>query len=79
MACTWAVESVVIAHLENQLIYLKNKSDVHAYNAVHSILEDEINHRDFGQQHGGKNNIWYKPLRNLISMFTEIVIRFGMR
>lgn len=46
MACTWAVESVVINHLQNQLIYLSSKSDIDAYNTVKSILEDEINHRD---------------------------------
>ena len=44
MACTWAVESVVINHLQEQLIYLKNKNDQPAYKAVQSILEDEEMH-----------------------------------
>lgn len=79
MACTWAVESVVVNHLENQLIYLANKNDTKAYEAVASILDDEKNHRDTGYNEGGTKNVFYQPLRCIISSFTEIVIRFGMR
>lgn len=77
-ACTWAVESVVIEHLESQLIYLKGKGDHKAYEAVNSILDDEKNHRDVGAG-SGATNVWYKPLRFCISLFTETTIRFGMR
>jgi len=77
-ACTWAVESVVIEHLENQLIYLEERGDQQAYDAVYSILDDEKNHRDIGSGTGA-TNIWYKPLRFCISLFTEATIRFGMR
>ena len=77
-ACTWAVESVVIEHLENQLIYLKKKGDEQAFAAVNSILDDEENHRDVGAG-SGATNIWYRPLRFCISLFTETTIRFGMR
>ncbi len=79
MACTWAVESVVINHLHNQLEYLKSKEDISAYETVESILEDEENHRDTGFNQGGADNIWYQPLRYCISGFTEVIIRFGMR
>ena len=77
-ACTWAVESVVIEHLENQLIYLKEQADDRAYDAVSSILEDEKKHRDIGGGTGA-TNMWYKPLRFFISLFTEATIRIGMR
>ncbi|MCU5783153.1 ubiquinone biosynthesis protein COQ7 [Alcanivorax balearicus MACL04] len=79
MACTWAVESVVVNHLNNQLHYLKGKHDEMAYSTVASVLEDEENHRDIGGGYGGRDNIWYGPLRLSISVFTEVVIRFGMR
>ena len=79
MACTWAVESVVVNHLENQLIYLANKNDNKAYEAVASILADEKNHRDTGYIQGGTSNVFYQPLRVMISLFTEVIIRFGMR
>jgi 3-demethoxyubiquinol 3-hydroxylase len=79
MACTWAVESVVINHLHNQLVYLSSKNDGAAYDCVQSILDDEVNHRDTGFNHGGTSNILYAPFRFMVSMFTESVIRFGMR
>lgn len=79
MACTWAVESVVINHLQNQLTYLSNKNDVAAYNVVKAILDDEINHRDTGFHQGGTSNFLYAPFRFAVSLFTECVIRFGMR
>lgn len=79
MACTWAVESVVVEHLNAQLAYLDSTRDVHASQTVRAILNDEINHRREGQFHGGATNIWYQPLRCAIKLFTEAVIRFGMR
>jgi len=79
MACTWAVESVVVDHLHNQIAFLKSKNDIEALEAVEAILEDEQNHRDIGFEEGGAGNILYKPLRFAISTFTEGVIRIGMR
>jgi ubiquinone biosynthesis monooxygenase Coq7 len=78
MACTWAVESVVTEHLKNQLVYLTEKNDTAAYQAVNSILQDEQHHRDTGLNEGGKN-IFYFPFWFCVSLFTEGVIRFGMR
>jgi 3-demethoxyubiquinol 3-hydroxylase len=78
MACTWAVESVVIDHLHNQLAYLEEKADAEAYAAVKSILDDEKNHRDAGQEYG-ESNVLFAPFRFVISAFTEGVIRIGMR
>lgn len=79
MACTWAVESVVIDHLLSQIEFLEQKGDIAALTAVQAILEDEQNHRDTGFEEGGTQNILYQPLRFIISTFTEGVIRFGMR
>ena len=78
MACTWAVESIVTSHLKKQLVYLESIGDKEAYIAVHSILADEEHHRDIGDVEGGKY-FWFAPFRFLISLFTEAVIRFGMR
>lgn len=79
MACTWAVENVVVNHLQNQITYLQAKDDIEALKTVEAILEDEQNHRDTGFESGGTENILYQPLRFIISTFTEGVIRFGMR
>jgi len=79
MACTWAVENVVVNHLHNQIAYLRERDDLEALETVEAILEDEQNHRDVGFKEGGTGNFLYKPLRFAISTFTEGVIRFGMR
>ncbi len=79
MACTWAVESVVVSHLQDQIAYLQARDDIEALKTVEAILEDEQNHRDTGFDSGGTENILYNPLRFIISTFTEGVIRFGMR
>lgn len=79
MACTWAVESVVVNHLQDQIAYLQARDDIEALKTVEAILEDEQNHRDTGFDSGGTENILYNPLRFIISTFTEGVIRFGMR
>ncbi len=79
MACTWAVESVVVNHLDNQIAYLSQKQDKEALETVEAILEDEKNHRDVGFEEGGASNVLYFPVRFAISTFTEGVIRFGMR
>lgn len=79
MACTWAVEKVVVCHLEEQIAYLRDKDDQCALSTVEQILEDEQNHRDVGFEEGSTGDLLYQPLRFAISMFTEGVIRFGMR
>lgn len=78
MACTWAVESVVVGHLKEQMIYLKDTQDIEAYQAVKSIYDDEVNHMDTGFVDGGKGGIIYGAFRFAVSTFTEGVIRFGM-
>ena len=78
MACTSAVESVVTSHLKKQLVYLESIGDKEAFQAVHSILEDEEHHRDVGNAEGGEY-FWYAPFRFFVSLFTKAVIRFGMR
>lgn len=78
MACTWAVESIVTSHLREQLVYLEAIGDTEAYQAVHSILADEEHHRDVGNIEGGKYFL-FAPFRFMVSTFTEVIIRFGMR
>jgi len=79
MSCTWAVESVVTEHLENQLVYLKSIGDHRAIDAVQAILEDEQHHRDIGKKEGGADAFLYIPLRWSVLFFTKSVIAFGMR
>jgi ubiquinone biosynthesis monooxygenase Coq7 len=78
MACTWAVESVVTEHLESQLLYLEKIGDTAAVETVREIINDEEHHRDVAFADEGMNAL-FGPFRFLVRMFTEGVIRFGMR
>lgn len=77
-ATTFAVESVVLAHLQAQTEHLK-VHDPHAYTAVLSIIVEEQEHHDHALLALKGKNIWTKPLVSLVSFCTESIIRFGMR
>lgn len=77
MACTAAVENVVLGHLQRQLQYLEGR-DSAAHAAIASIVADEEAHRDVGETEGG-NNPWYKPVRFVVAQATELVIWLGMK
>lgn len=77
MACTAAVETVVLGHLHKQLQYL-GPYDAEAHAAVLSIIADEEAHRDVGEAEGG-NSIWYRPVRVVVAHATEFVIWLGMK
>ncbi len=77
MACTAAVESVVTAHLQEQMTILTD-IDIQAYNAVESILADEEEHLELGLSQGGDGVLLW-PVRLLVGAATESVIWLGMR
>lgn len=75
---TYAVENVVLEHLEHQLSYLKDTSP-DAYIAVSSIYEDEKEHHDHAKAQIQGRKLTSKILIRVIRGCTEAVIRFGMR
>jgi len=77
-ATTYAVESVVLKHLEHQLSYLKDSSP-NAYIAVSSIYEDEKAHHDQAKAQMQDKKLISKILIKVIRGCTEAVIWFGMR
>lgn len=78
MACTAAVETVVLVHLEGQLKALLAIEDKEAYQAVEKIVEDEKMHQEQGASEG-TNSILYKPFYSAVGLSTEAVIWLGMR
>lgn len=79
MACTAAVETVVLKHLEEQLAALAETGDAEAHVAVAKIIEDEKHHQAVG--HAGENRdcIFYQPFVAIIKASTEMVIWLGMK
>ena len=77
LACTAAVETVVLDHLSRQLIYLRQLGDWRAVATIESILSEEIEHRDTGARGGGAS-LLYKVLYALVAPGTACVIAIGM-
>ena len=77
-ATTFAVEHVVLEHLEHQLSYLK-ETNSDAFECVAAIVADEQEHHDHAEHNLSKDNWLNKLLIVIIKMSTEGVIRFGMR
>jgi ubiquinone biosynthesis monooxygenase Coq7 len=77
MACTAAVETVVLKHLQRQLDHLRRVGDMRALAAIESILQDEIEHRETGAEKQG--SLIYAPVYTVIAPATALVIKLGMR
>ena len=77
-ATTYAVENVVLEHLQYQLGYLKSH-DSYAYNCVNEIVIDELEHHDTAASQIDPNSILTKALIKIVKLCTEAVIGFGMR
>ncbi|WP_078118462.1 demethoxyubiquinone hydroxylase family protein [Thiosocius teredinicola] len=78
MACTAAVETVVLRHLEDQLQALSALGDIEAYQAVSQIIQDEQAHQEAGRAERVEC-LFYKPFVAVVEAATEAVIWLGMR
>tara|TARA_R110000868_G_scaffold6363_14_gene36188 strand:- start:759 stop:1250 length:492 start_codon:yes stop_codon:yes gene_type:complete len=77
-ATTYAVEHVVLRHLEKQICQLQGV-DSDALSCVIRIVEDEQSHHDAAVSKLQKENILVSLLIHIVGFSTEQVIRFGMR
>jgi len=77
-ATTFAVEHVVLGHLEHQMNFLKDV-DHAAYNCVNRIYADEKAHHDTAEQQIKSDGFLTRSLIEIVKFSTGQVIRFGMR
>lgn len=77
-ATTYAVEDVVITHLEHQMSYLKNASQ-ETFLAVSAIYEDEKSHHEAAKSDMNSEKFISRTIVTIIKRCTEAVIWFGMR
>ena len=77
-ATTYAVENVVLTHLEHQMVYLKT-NDTDAHDCVAKIYQDEKEHHDTAADQIDENSFLAKGLIRIVKMSTEGVIAIGMR
>lgn len=77
-ATTAAVESVVLRHLEQQLVVLRG-NDPAAVSAISAIVTEEQQHHDHSASQVQAGKFWPKVLTPIVSASTETVIWLGMR
>lgn len=77
-ATTVAVESVVLRHLEQQLIELRDV-DAPAVAAISAIVTEERLHHDQAASHVPETSLWSRLLAPAVSSATESVIWLGLR
>ena len=77
-ATTVAVESVVLRHLEHQLLLLRGV-DAAAVEAINAIAEEERAHHDQAATHVDERGVLYRVLRPIVSFATQTVIWLGMK
>jgi ubiquinone biosynthesis monooxygenase Coq7 len=77
-ATTVAVESVVLRHLQQQVLVLRD-NDVPAVAAISAIVAEEQQHHDRSAGHAPAGGFWSKVLMPVVSASTEAVIWLGMR
>ncbi len=78
MATTYAVENVVLQHLEHQSDFLKIDHP-EAHNCVQKIIKDEQDHHDHAFDNLDMTKFTSKLVEKTVRFCTEAVIRFGMR
>lgn len=76
-ATTYAVEHVVLAHLDQQMDALV-KTDKGTWNIISEILSDERSHHDEAESALNMNGFWAMTLTPVVALSTESVIWFGM-
>lgn len=77
-ATTVAVERVVLRHLQQQLVALRDH-DASAVAAISAIVDEEQQHHDRSVAHAPVGGAWLKVLAPVVSASTEAVIWLGMR
>jgi ubiquinone biosynthesis monooxygenase Coq7 len=77
-ATTFAVESVVLRHLEEQLLQLEHR-DQDAYSAILDIVQEEREHHHQGEQLMQAGRFWPSVITPVVRVSTEAVIWLGMK
>lgn len=75
---TYAIESVVLEHLDGQLKYLI-KADKDAFDCVSKIYNDEKAHLETSKSNLDNTNYLNNIMIFIIKKITHLVINFGMR
>ncbi|MAI02337.1 MAG: demethoxyubiquinone hydroxylase family protein [Rickettsiales bacterium] len=76
MACTEAVEEVIIDHYEKQASYLKDK-DKKLHNVTKKFCKEEKEHLDLAKNHDTGNDLFHTTLKKGIKTISKIAIKIS--
>ena len=78
LACTEAVEEVIINHYEEQTQYLKGK-DSKLSNITKRFCKEEKEHLDFANEHDTGNDLFHKTLKRGIKIISKTAIKISKK
>lgn len=76
-ATTVAIETVVLRHMEEQVVALRECDPV-AAGVLEDVIADEREHHDRSTMHLAPPGIWPKLITPVVGLSTELVIWLGM-
>ncbi len=76
MACTEAVEEVIIKHYEEQSNYLKNK-DERLRRITKKFCKEEKEHLDLSKNHNTGNDFFHNSLKKSIKKISKLAIKLS--
>lgn len=81
MACTVAVESVIVNHYNDQLRVLMNRDDVNPeiLKVIKQFRDDEQEHHDTGIKYGAEEAPFYEALSNSIKTICKVAIEISKK
>ncbi len=76
LACTEAVEEVIIDHYDKQSEYLKGK-DTKLSKITKKFCKEEKEHLDFASEHDTGNDIFHRTLKKSIKIISKTAIKIS--
>lgn len=79
MACTVAVESVIVEHYNSQLRQLMDSKnpDKEILDLITKFRDEELEHHNKGLDHGAEQAPFYDALTNVIKMGCKVAIKIS--
>lgn len=77
MACTVAVENVIVEHYNDQLrslMEVSDEADKEILDTIKQFRDEEQDHHDTGLEHGAKQAPFYEALTNIIKVGCKTAI-----
>tara|TARA_X000000950_G_scaffold264100_1_gene336986 strand:- start:267 stop:785 length:519 start_codon:yes stop_codon:yes gene_type:complete len=79
MACTEAVESVIVDHYRNQLDKISNLDEEKLKKNIEKFLKEEDGHREFGSENIENEDIKLTVFKNIIENITSLAIKVSQK